>query len=238
MDFLKKNLRTGDSETWTSCLLRPRFSCTLCCCGSPPPPPPPPCTFDSSQAAALSLTHELCVGQSWTNRQTSLRLHWHCPQLSKHQHLSSLPWNLTRDGKSYNLHLWTDFLKTRQVNSLQAALSLTQRKAHDRSLLPRPTATFTLDRELSTSIFSRYLCKSPWMILTDNFCWFQNVRMQGLDKVIPIYRSSFPESNNSVGVLEGRIFCTLCNCAENTFPLACWILWTLLCMQKKSSWIE
>ena len=105
--------------------------------------------------------------------------------------------------------------------------------------LPRPTATFTLDRELSTSIFSRYLCKSPWMILTDNFCWFQqNVRMQGLDKVIPIYRSSFPESNNSVGVLEGRIFCTLCNCAENTFPLACWILWTLLCMQKKSSWIE
>ena len=192
----------------------------------------------AAEPLRLSLTHELCVGQSWTNRQTSLRLHWHCPQLSKHQHLSSLPWNLTRDGKCNNLHLWTDFLKTRQVNSLQAALSLTQRKAHDRSLLPRPTATFTLDRELSTSIFSRYLCKSPWMILTDNFCWFQNVRMQGLDKVIPIYRSSFPESNNSVGVLEGRIFCTLCNCAENTFPLACWILWTLLCMQKKSSWIE
>ena len=196
----------------------------------------------AAEPLRLSLTHERCVGQSWTNRQTSLRLDWHCQQFSKHQHLSSLPWNETRDGKFNNLHLWTDFLKKRRakkrVNSLQAALSLTQRKAHDRSLLPRPTATFTLDRELSTSIFSRYLCKSPWMILTDNFCWFQNVRMQGLDKVIPIYRSSFPESNNSVGVLEGRIFCTLCNCAENTFPLACWILWTLLCMQKKSSWIE
>ena len=50
LSFFLKNLRTGDSETWTW-LLRPRFSCTLCCCGSPPPPPPP-CTFDSSRAAA------------------------------------------------------------------------------------------------------------------------------------------------------------------------------------------
>ena len=91
----------------------------------------------AAEPLRLSLTHERCVGQSWTNRQTSLRLDWHCPQFSKHQHLSTLPWNETRDGKSNNLHLWTDFLKTRRtkkrVNSLQAALSLTQRKAHDRS---------------------------------------------------------------------------------------------------------
>ena len=66
----------------------------------------------AAEPLRLSLTHERCVGQSWTNRQTPLRLDWHCRQFSKRQNLSCLLWNETRDGKFDYLHLCTDFLLT------------------------------------------------------------------------------------------------------------------------------
>ena len=191
-------------------------------------------------AEPLSLTHERCVGQSWTNRQTSLRLDWHCPQFSKHQHLSTLPWNETTDGKSNNLHLWTDFLKTRRTKKRE----LIHCKQHCRWpkgrhttdhgdwFLPRPTDTFTLDRVVNYNLFS--------ISEQVSFGWFWQItfvgsKMSGCRALARsfLYLGLVSQKATTVWVgWRAEYFVHSAIVLKNTFPLACWILCTLCVCRK------